>query len=108
MKATVAVSKETYGVCGKCGGDGYISSYSHIKAGVCFSCSGTGKRLVNIEVTERPMDYSELVDALSIAGFPIINTTTGEEENFFSFMSYTEAEIAALTAGAKALLESIP
>ena len=29
-------------VCNKCGGDGELFNFSHIKAGVCFSCNGTG------------------------------------------------------------------
>lgn len=32
--------------CGKCGGSGYIPSYSHIQNGICFKCEGEG---INIE-----------------------------------------------------------
>jgi hypothetical protein len=28
--------------CTRCGGEGRISYYSHIKAGVCFACNGSG------------------------------------------------------------------
>jgi hypothetical protein len=28
--------------CVRCGGEGRISYYSHIKAGVCFACNGSG------------------------------------------------------------------
>lgn len=106
MKTTITESKTTYGICGKCGGDGYISSYAHIKAGTCFACSGTGKRLVKIEIIERPMTYSEMVDALSAAGFDIIDTTNGDD--FFAYMTQTAEEAAAMMAGVKALLEAIP
>ena len=105
MKTTVTESKTTYGICGKCGGDGYISSYAHIKAGSCFACSGTGKRLVKIDVIERPMTYAEIVDALAGAGFEIVDVNAGDD--FFAYMTYTPAEMAALHAGAKALLEAI-
>lgn len=30
--------------CGRCGGAGYISAYSHVCNGVCFSCGGSGTR----------------------------------------------------------------
>ena len=28
--------------CNKCGGTGTLFNFSHVKAGVCFSCNGTG------------------------------------------------------------------
>jgi len=28
--------------CNKCGGEGKLFNFSHIKSGVCFSCNGTG------------------------------------------------------------------
>lgn len=30
--------------CPRCMGSGRISAFQHFKAGVCFSCGGTGKR----------------------------------------------------------------
>ena len=30
--------------CPRCGGSGRIPSYSHIKAGECFKCHGSGHR----------------------------------------------------------------
>ena len=105
MKTTMTESKTTYGICGKCGGDGYISSYAHIKAGTCFACSGTGQRLVKIEVIERPMTYSEMIETLASVGIEIIDTKNGND--FFAFMTQTAEETAAMTEGVKALLEAI-
>jgi hypothetical protein len=31
-------------MCGRCGGAGFLSAFSHFKGGVCFSCGGTGER----------------------------------------------------------------
>jgi len=28
--------------CNKCGGEGVLFMFSHVKSGVCFSCKGTG------------------------------------------------------------------
>jgi len=28
--------------CNKCGGEGKLFNFSHIKSGICFSCNGTG------------------------------------------------------------------
>jgi hypothetical protein len=28
--------------CNKCGGEGKLFNFSHVKSGVCFSCNGTG------------------------------------------------------------------
>lgn len=30
--------------CNKCGGEGNLFMFSHVKGGVCFSCKGTGKK----------------------------------------------------------------
>jgi hypothetical protein len=30
--------------CPRCGGSGRIPSYSHIKAGECFKCHGSGRK----------------------------------------------------------------
>lgn len=38
---TTATATQT-GTCYKCGGSGYIPTFSNIAAGVCFTCKGTG------------------------------------------------------------------
>lgn len=39
-------SDVTADTCGHCGGLGHIDAYKHINGGVCFSCSGSGKKQV--------------------------------------------------------------
>lgn len=44
IEALQKVKSEAYKAtnCPKCMGSGRISAFSHIKAGVCFSCGGSG------------------------------------------------------------------
>lgn len=43
-------------VCGRCNGKGHLKCYSHVKAGVCFQCWGTGDDLRK--------QWSQLIDSL--------------------------------------------
>lgn len=52
MRWQGSTSQDTYtlqglsrlGPCTRCGGTGYLSEYSHVEGGVCFSCGGTGRQ----------------------------------------------------------------
>ena len=44
-KDYAAIPDATYriiGGCGRCGGKGWISAFTHIKGGECFACGGQG------------------------------------------------------------------
>lgn len=49
--------------CPRCGGHGYIWYYTHVEAGVCFQCGGSGRRAKAKIVKEYTPEYRAKLDA---------------------------------------------
>lgn len=60
-----SVTRAPSGECVRCGGSGVIGKFSHIQAGRCFACNGTGKLIVLD--TSRSSGATRLVFGLAIA-----------------------------------------
>ena len=43
--------------CPKCNGSGYIACFSHIAAGICFACHGSGQLQKNAQLIEAHDDW---------------------------------------------------
>ena len=94
--------------CARCGGQGSIPYFRHVKAGECFACRGTG---LGVPVAiERPMTDLEVIDALAAKGFPIVHIETAPDLSDAAYLtSLFEADYdhEAFIAGARAMLEGI-
>lgn len=101
MKTTVTEYKPL--TCGKCCGTGRIAQFSHIKAGECFTCGGTGRN--GCTTVDRPMTDAEVAQKMAEIGFPIMM----EEQEYTSIEDVftAGAKYAGAIDGARVMLAAI-
>ena len=103
MKTTITEYKKT--TCHKCGGDGRLSHYGHVKGGECFACSGTG--IGYGETFEREMTDSEVLNALEISGFPVVFAEFEKTGDWLVDLFQQSKNHAEVMKGARLMLAAI-
>ena len=78
--------------CNKCGGEGELFNFAHIKSGVCFSCNGTGIK----HKVKRTKIYSD-VWVVSCEGTEWRELTEASANNFAEEVSIMFLETPVIT-----------
>jgi hypothetical protein len=106
MKLTKTIT--TAKKCSKCSGDGRLSYYSHIKAGECFRCNGTG--FFGIESKEVALTDDEVLAILAQRGVVVElpeQLEAPEGEDWLWFMFTTDCPRNAAIEAARATLAAM-
>ncbi len=107
MKTTITESEGRFIRCHKCGGEGRIPYYGHVKGGECFACGGTGGHVETVEMV-REMTDEEVTAALTAAGFIVMPFDEQPEGEWGIFWSEEQAErYRHYTLGARMMLAAI-
>lgn len=107
MKTTITETEGRFIRCHKCGGEGRIPHYGHVKNGECFACGGNGGHVETVAI-EREMTDDEVNAALAAAGFivmPFEEEPAGMWGIFYS--EEQAARVQAAKQGARMMLAAL-